>query len=198
MRDYRHLERYLNTLQGDIYAQPPDEGHTSRAQEVIERWISVLDGLTSILDVGCGQGFAMPMLAQHAERVEGVTLGADYQVCVEQGLSVRNADMSFLPYADDEFDLIFARHSLEHSPMPLLTLMEWRRVSRRWLILIVPSLSSFGFVGRNHYYVLLPDQWEALINTAGWTVVWTEDDATEFEHRYFCEVPEGGEVSDET
>ena len=71
--------------------------------------------------------------------------------------------------------------------MPLLTLMEWRRVSKRWLIIIAPSLTSFDFSGRNHYYMLLPEQWEPLIEQAGWTVVWAEDDATEFEHRFFCE-----------
>ncbi len=138
---FRHIAGYLDELADDIYEQPPDEGHTAQAREVIDRWVSVLDGLTSALDVGCGQGFALPLLAKHARRVEGVTLGNDYQVCVDNGLSVRESDMSFLPYADDEFDLIFARHVLEHSPMPLLTLMEWRRVSKRWLIIVVPSLT---------------------------------------------------------
>lgn len=187
MRDYRHLDGYLDALAGDVYAQPPDAKHLALTEEVVNRWVSSLR-IKSALDVGCGQGHGLSLLAQHAGRVEGVTLGDDYEVCQRKGLAVRLADMSFLPYGAGEFDLIFARHALEHSPMPLLTLMEWRRVSRKWLILVVPSLSSFEWYGRNHYYVLLPQQWTGLIERAGWDIVWAEDSADEFEHRYCCEV----------
>jgi ubiquinone/menaquinone biosynthesis C-methylase UbiE len=128
------------------------------------------------------------MLAKYARDVSGVTLGDDYDVCRSKGLAVKFADMSFLPYEARSFDLIFARHVLEHSPMPLLTLMEWRRVSRKWLILVVPSLATFEWYGQNHYYVLLAQQWTGLIERAGWEIVWSEDSADEFEHRFCCEV----------
>lgn len=187
MRDYRHIEAYLSDLVPDVYAQPPDDKHNALTHEVIQHWVALLE-LESALDVGCGQGHALAMLAEYAERVEGVTLGDDYDVCQAQGMPVQKADMSFLPYDDGEFDLVFARHALEHSPMPLLTLMEWQRVSRKWLVLVVPSLTSFGWYGRNHYYVLLPQQWTGLIERAGWEIILSEDSTDEFEHRFFCEV----------
>lgn len=186
-RNYGHIERYLNDLYPDIYAQPPDHVHSGLTKQVIERWVSQLK-VNSILDVGCGQGEALGLLAQYARDVRGVTLGDDYEVCKQKGLAVEFADMSFLPYEANEFDLIFARHVLEHSPMPLLTLMEWRRVSRKWLILVVPSLSAFQWYGQNHYYVLLPQQWTGLIERAGWDIIWSEDSQGEFEHRFCCEV----------
>lgn len=194
-RNYSYIEKYLDELTGDVYAQPPDDKHTALTWEVIDRWVSQIE-VGSVLDVGCGQGQALRMLMEYAGRVEGVTLGEDYAVCKKAGLPVKLADMSFLPYAANEFDLIFARHVLEHSPMPLITLMEWRRVSRKWLILVVPSLTTFEWYGKNHYYVLLPQQWTGLIERAGWEIVWAEDDVNEFEHRFFCEVtdvkyPEG-------
>lgn len=187
MRDYSHVERYLNVLAGDVYPQPSDQKHERYAVEVIEKWLPLLIGLESILDVGCGQGFAIGHLGRFARQVEGVTLGSDYDVCRKAGLEVHRADMSFLPFDDRAFDLIFARHSLEHSPMPLLSLMEWYRVSRQWLLLVVPNPAAFHPGGRNHYYVLNDVQWLPLLERAGWHVIWQETTDEPFEYRFMCE-----------
>jgi hypothetical protein len=34
-------------------------------------------------------------------------------------------DFHFIDSGGEIYDLIFARHALEHSPMPILALMEW-------------------------------------------------------------------------
>lgn len=187
MRDYSHIERYLNILVPDVYLQPPDPKHERYTAEVIEKWLPLLIGLGSVLDVGCGQGFAMGHLSRFAPHVEGVTLGTDYDVCLERGLVVHRADMSFLPFEAGSFDLVFARHSLEHSPMPLLTLMEWHRVSKQWLLLVVPNPAAFAPGGRNHYYVLNEGQWLPLLARAGWHVIWQENTEEAFEYRFMCE-----------
>lgn len=188
MRDYRHIERYLNILQGDIYPQPPDAKHDELAREIIHKWVSQLAGARSALAVGCGQGNEIKFLKEFIPEVIGVTLGEDYQVCIDKGLEAYNADMAFLPFDYDQFDLIYARHVLEHSPMPLLTLMEWHRVSRQWLLLVVPDLRHFKPGGRNHYCVLTSEQWRVLLERAGWQPIWIEDNRGEpFEHRFMCE-----------
>lgn len=186
MRNYCHIERYLNELSGDIYEQPPDGGHQAALEIVILKWVSSLQGLNSVLDVGCGQGQAFAALSKYAKRVTGVTLGNDAIICQEKDLEVYSYDMSFLPFDDNEFDLVFSRHSLEHSAMPLLTLMEWQRVARQWMLLVVPTLKAFGPGGLNHYYVLTPEQWANLLDRAGWHIIWT-DDSEKMEHRYMCE-----------
>ena len=186
VRNYSHIERYLNELQADIYEQPPDDGHQEALESVVNRWIADLQGLSSILDVGCGQGQAIPVLQNRASRVVGVTLGKDADTCKEKGYEVYRHDMSFLPFGDNDFDLIFARHSLEHSPMPLVTLMEWHRVSRQWLCLIVPDLDHFGPTGQNHYYVLRSDQWDNLLNRSGWHPIWHHHERN-LEYRWMCE-----------
>jgi len=186
MRDFYYLNRYLDILTGDIYPQPPDPGHQKWLEEIIDKWLSRLTNLDSILDVGCGQGQAFAALGRYARRVEGVTLGSDVLVCRGKGLKVFQADFSFLPFSDGEFDLIFARHALEHSPMPLLTLMEWRRVARTWLLLVLPSLEHYGVGGQNHYYVLSRDQWLHLLDVAGWMPIW-EDDSEKTEYRFMAE-----------
>lgn len=186
MRDFTHIERYLNELIPDIYEQPPDEGHQAQIEDVASRWIANLQGLGSVLDVGCGQGQAIPELQKYARRVAGVTLGSDAEVCQEKGYEVHRCDMTFLPFDDNEFELIFSRHSLEHSPAPLLTLMEWHRVAKQWLLVITPDLDHFGPGGRNHYYVLQPDQWDCLLRRAGWHPIWHER-IPDFEYRWVCE-----------
>lgn len=186
MRDYYHIERYLNQLADDIYPQPPDSGHQAMLEAVCHAWLPQISNLTSILDVGCGQGQAFSTLKGFASRVEGVTLGSDAGICRANGHKVYSADISFLPYLDGEFDLIFARHVLEHSPMPLLTLMEWRRVARQWLLLVLPNPTHYGYVGKNHYYVLNREQIGNLLEVSGWQALW-EDESESTEIRLFCE-----------
>ncbi len=186
MRDFQHIELYLNILAADIYPQPPDPGHQKMLETICERWLPLLSNLNSILDVGCGQGQAFDVLAKYAERVEGVTLGSDFDICRGKGLKVELADMSFLPYPDKEFDLIFARHVLEHSPAPLLSLMEWWRVSRQWLMLIMPDPEHWTYTGQNHYYVLNSDQIDNILAQTGWRAIW-RDEEEKTELRVFCE-----------
>jgi len=187
MRDYKYIERYLNQLIADIYPQPPDTGHLESAKEIVTKWLPLLSGLNTIVDVGCGQGQVIPLLSKYAPTI-GVTLGEDAKIAKGKGFDVKHADMSFLPFVDNQFDLIFARHVLEHSPMPLLTLMEWHRVSKQWALIIVPGLNHFGPSGRNHYYVLKDDQWVNLFTRAGWHPIWMDKSVSPVqETRFMCE-----------
>lgn len=43
-----------------------------------------------------------------------------------------------LPFADASADFVFASHVIEHIPDPIAALLEWRRVARRYVVLIVP------------------------------------------------------------
>lgn len=183
-RDYRRFGKYVTKLSGDVYAQPPDEGHTAWATSAARALCSIPEGCETILDVGCGQGFMQPVLENELGLAwTGVTIGEDYRVCEKAGLSVREADMSFLPFKDNEFDLIFARHVLEHSPFPVITLMEWRRVCKGWMILISPSPDMWGVRGRNHYAMLWDDQLEWLLERSGWNIL-HETELTEFDEEY--------------
>lgn len=176
MRDYKNIDSYLNKLAGQIYRQPEDEGHSGLAYKVINHWMSRLTGCEKVLDLGCGEGFCAPFFETWGIEYEGVTLGDDYLFAKETGRNIRKMDFSFLDYSDKQFDLLFSRHSLEHSPFPLLTLMEWRRVSKQWLGVVVPAPEWYGYVGKNHYYVLNQEQWVNLMDNAGWNVIWNEVD----------------------
>lgn len=168
MRDYSNFEKYLNQLGGDIYPQPPDPQHTAWAKYAIDT-ISPRAG--SVLDVGCGVGFCGNLFKDiGVVDWTGVTLSQEdikNSVCEP----IHKMDASFLAFEDQSFDMIFARHILEHSPMPLLTLMEWHRVSRQYLLLILPDPDFWGDHGTNHYYVLPRNNWLSLIEHSRWSVL---------------------------
>jgi len=186
-RNYTHIDQYLNELQGDIYAQPMDDGHAAMFRHVIDNWVTKMTSCNTVLDVGCGQADAQEWFEELGIIYKGVTLGSDYQYALRHDRNVANEDFSFLPYPDASFDLIWARHSLEHSPMPLLTLMEWHRVSRAWLCLIMPQPLYFQWGGKNHYSVMSLSQAEFLLDRAGWKVMWRDHQSDEREYRWMCE-----------
>lgn len=185
MRDYRNLDYYLNVLENSIYEQPEDEEHTAHAQNIIDMWCSKLLGCKSVIDLGCGQGMCKSMFERHDIVWKGVTLGPDYLVCKEKGLDVIKEDFNFLPFEENSFDLCFARHSFEHSFSPLMSLMEWRRVTKQWVCIVVPNPASFTVRGKNHFSVLYTDQLLWLFEVAKLKVLWT--DISDFEYRYMLE-----------
>lgn len=177
MRNYDNFERYITTLYSDIYEQPEDAGHTKLAQKVIDHWASKLTTCHSVLDCGAGQGFCQPMFERWGIGYYGVALGEDVVKAQANNHTVKRMDFSFLDFEDNSFDMIFARHALEHSPFPLLTLMEWHRVARSWLGIVLPAPEWYGYKGLNHYSVMNHDQIENLLDRAGWHVMWNEVDS---------------------
>jgi SAM-dependent methyltransferase len=191
MRDYKNVDKHITALIGDIYPQPPDEGHKALANKTIDRWMSSLTGNLSILDVGAGQGFCQPMFERWGVKYTGVALGEDVVAAQKAGYNVKKMDFNFLEYEDDSFDMIFSRHSLEHSWSPLISLMEWYRVSRSWLGIVVPAPEHFTYAGRNHYYVFNRPQYDNLLQQAGWNMIWEHTESNErgiaMEYQLFCE-----------
>lgn len=164
----------------DIYPQPTDPGHTKWATDVFNKWFKNESSIKNILDVGCGDSaFMKPMFDSIGIKYTGISLRTDNP-------DIINMDFNFLEFDDNSFDCIFSRHSLEHSPMPLIALMEWFRVSNHLLCLILPNPKEFGWVGKNHYSVMSPNQVEFLLDRAGWKIIWT-DFSEGAELRYMCE-----------
>ena len=161
-----NLEMHLEQLFKDIHIQPKDDGHTAWAEQAIRQLLPV--DIKSILDVGCGSGFCEDIFKGIDENIDWI--GQDYLI---DGL-----DFTFLPYEDRIVDLVFARHVLEHSPMPLITLMEWARISKKYAIVILPTPEYWQVFGRNHYYVLPKYNWWNLFDVAGWKIIKEKDFTT--------------------
>lgn len=101
----------------------------------------------SILDAGCGEGFAMRELFTGSN---AVTIGLDSSVGALQVARHFNPQRSFtagdllqLPFPNRSFDLVACMEVLEHLPDPVQGLAELRRVTRDWLLLSVPNEPLF-------------------------------------------------------
>lgn len=183
MRNYSKIDAYYSELVADIYPQPPDERHLQLMAIVISKWLAPLN-LSSVLDVGCGEGEAQDIFTSKGIPYYGIAQGSDVARAKAAGRNVEEQDFNFLNFEDSFVDLVFSRHSLEHSPFPLLTLMEWHRVSKKWLCLILPNPQHYTFVGRNHYSVVDGTQAAWLLRRAGWKLyrVFIQND----EMRFLC------------
>lgn len=116
-------------------------------------------GLT-VLDIGAGCGLGEKSLKECGCAVTCIDLKP-------QAPHVIAADQSFLPFDDESFDLVWARHVLEHSIMPLYTMMEYRRVIKpgghAYIEVPSPNTESHHESNQNHYSVLGLHAWSALI-----------------------------------
>lgn len=110
-----------------------------------------LNGTENMLDVGCGPGTFLARLAAAGHR--GQLVGLDFsEGMVAQasrdfpGIRFRQGDAQQLPFADQTFDVVTARHMLYHVPDPRLALSEMRRVLKPGgtLLVVTNGAGSMG------------------------------------------------------
>ena len=143
---YRYLSRVYDEINPFVWNE-------SMRDEALE-WFDV-DRDDSVLDVGCGTGFATEGLLQHTDDVHGLDqsphqlerafakFGKNDQVKFYRG------DAERLPFGDDAFDAVWSSGSIEYWPDPVETLREFRRVVKPGgPVLVVgpdaPRTSVFG------------------------------------------------------
>ena len=94
------------------------------------------------IDVGCGSGRNLEVLAAHARSVAGVDCSASaVRLTAARGFAAIQADGNLLPLADGSVDLVTALDALEHMEDDIRTLREFHRVLRPGgrLLLAVPA-----------------------------------------------------------
>lgn len=129
----------------------PDPGSYAKYNR---RWIEAVARLVEeaepaaqgarILDVGCGRGELLGMLATRGYRCHGVDFDP---VCVE--LSRKHAEATCCAiealgetFAPASFDVAVLCHVLEHTASPTDVIEAVKRIVRRWIIVAVPNLAS--------------------------------------------------------
>ncbi len=84
-----------------------------------------------ILDVGCGTGANLEMLAQFGES-EGVDISDDaLEFCQRKGLKVHKGLAETLPFADESFEIVTALDVVEHLDNDVAGLKEMHRVLKK-------------------------------------------------------------------
>ena len=100
--------------------------------------LTVARPLGDLLDIGCGQGRLLKLLASRAKRVVGVDIDANARRLARAEMlladlpncTLRHGEMGALPFADHEFDTIILDDVLGDAEQPEKVLDEARRVLR--------------------------------------------------------------------
>lgn len=98
--------------------------------------LTVAAPLGDLLDVGCGQGRMLKLLASRAHRVVGVDIDSDARRLARAELllagspncSLRHGDMYALPFANQEFDTIILDGVLDEAERPTEVIAESLRL----------------------------------------------------------------------
>jgi len=132
-----------------------------------------------ILDVGCGTGANLKMLAA-CGKAEGVDISPQaVEFCRERGLdSVKLGAIEHLPYEDDSFEIVTALDVVEHLDDDVGGLREMRRVLRpdgRLLLFVPAFMFLWGVqddVSNHRRRYTLPRLLKA-VEAAGFSVEWS-------------------------
>ncbi len=128
-----------------------------------------------ILDVGCGTGANLEMLAQFGE-AEGVDVSDDaLEFCRLKGLKAQKGLAEELPYADETFELTTALDVVEHLDNDIAGLKEMFRVTKRggYSLIFVPAFMWLWGVQddiSNHRIRYTRKQIVERLETAGYAV----------------------------
>jgi SAM-dependent methyltransferase len=132
-----------------------------------------------VLDVGCGNGEALRLFFDAGFDTRGTSYNineCDQLILTFPSTHIYFAAQEYLPFPSCDFDLIFARHVLEHSIAPAYVLRcEFHRLLKPdgLLYLEVPSPDTAcnHEANKNHYSVLGQRAWSCLIDRAGFDII---------------------------
>jgi len=176
----QRMDAFLDMLECQIYPECQSKLHSDITQQAITHLAELepLNKRSKVLDIGCGQGPALELFEQMGFTAVGITLGVeDIDECRSRGYTVARMDQSFLEFADNTFDIVWARHVIEHSIFPLFTLHEYYRVMRHdgilYLEVPAPDTDCHHERNINHYSMLSQSSWRSLIERTGYAIIET-------------------------
>ena len=180
MNTQLRIKFYYDHILSQVYAEGESPFHRDITQDVVTRFIDPLNlpKHAEILDLGCGPGYFLDAMQQRDfTNVTGVSLSADdIDTATKKQHRVVRSDMNFLSNRDESVDMLFCRHSLEHSPFPYITLLEYNRVLRPngylYIEVPAPDCERPHEENRNHYSILGRSMWLSLLKRSGFDVTW--------------------------
>jgi methionine biosynthesis protein MetW len=98
-----------------------------------------------VLDIGCGDGLLMSILADHGIAVTGMDISDEaVAACRARGFEAVRAEIGndSLPFSDDAYPCVIALDVLEHLYDPGILLREMTRISSGAVIVGVPNFVS--------------------------------------------------------
>jgi len=119
---------------GNAIATPVSENDRVLHRALVE--LTVARPLGDLLDVGCGQGRILKLLASRAHRAVGVDIDSDARRLARAELllagtpntTLRQGDMVSLPFEDGEFDTVILDDVLGDAKEPAAAVLEAKRL----------------------------------------------------------------------
>lgn len=169
VRDWQQLGAHLATLDArDVQCHESEKVLKRRLAFVTnaDRYLQALH-LTAVLDVGAA-GLTRDWWRAHGYTWHGLSFPRDAARLQAQGIAVDVGDVASMPYAAQSYDVVYASHVLEHSPMPLVALLECRRVGR---VLAMAAPQWPRLVDEPYHYSVVPlAVWGHWLEVAGWRI----------------------------
>jgi 2-polyprenyl-3-methyl-5-hydroxy-6-metoxy-1,4-benzoquinol methylase len=133
-----------------------------------------------LLDVGCGGGKFLQSMQHLGWQPEGVEFNESaVKTCRDSGLKVFHGELSSAAFQDNSFDVVTARHVIEHIPTPVEFVDEIYRVLKPGglMVLMTPNSRALGrnWFGTNwyandvprHLFLFAPENLHLLASNAG-------------------------------
>jgi len=141
----------LRTIRAEdgVKASPVSDSDRSLHRALVE--LTVARPLGDLLDIGCGQGRILKLLASRAHRAVGVDISSDARRLARAELllagtpntTLRQGDMLSLPFEDNEFDTIILDDVFRDTKDPAAALVEAKRLlSAGGQVLLLASVSD--------------------------------------------------------
>jgi SAM-dependent methyltransferase len=164
------LGAFLAQRKNDIYKEPNENRNfiTGGIDSIKDR---IKEG-DKILDVGCGHGLALELFKELGAIPTGITLSEEDKLIAEaRGFDVQIMDMSFMDFPDEHFDILWSRHSIEHSIFPYYTLSEFYSVLKSggtaYFEMPGDRTDAQHEINCNHYSVFHGQMWFELLKRVG-------------------------------
>ena len=159
-------------------------GTEREIEERTEIYLPYLEGRGEVLDLGCGRGEALAVLARHGITARGVDSNAEMTAaCAEKGVAAETGDLFEVLAAVPENSLggVVSFHVIEHLPpraIDRLVRLAWRALaSGGVLILETPNPLSLIVAARSfwldptHQRPVHPDSLKLIFELAGFEAV---------------------------
>lgn len=103
----------------------------------------------TLIDVGCGKGFLLEVLRAHYPHltIQGCDIVNELQ---DPTIPFQEADLTRLPFADRQFDVVVCCHTLEHVPDVRAAVAELKRICNQRLIVVTPRQRYFYYTLDEH------------------------------------------------
>jgi len=195
--NFNRLENFIKSLHKDVYKEPPIEYHKILSYQVIDkvREICELPENSEVLDVGYGMGYSSEYFESLGYNVTATTLN-DEELERNSSIKILKMDQSFMDLPERNYDLVWARHVIEHSIMPFFTLNELKRLTKIGGIVYieVPAPDTFFHHERNvnHYSVLTDSSWRSLIKRSNLDLIKADiihlplNNESDYYYSYIC------------